>query len=196
MLNQILVATVAVMALAAASASAAVCDPSKVPAAFAAKHPVAIQPVITQFGDRSDIKAQVFGFLDYQDGCNLVLKNFTYYPDLGQTVMYGVKGEVNDTNAFPISTVPVTTSDGTIPRVFKLDSGKSMDDFNHIKIFSLQSNTVVATATLYPLSAAAGSANGTAAGSASARSAAAGSVGAGAAGVAAAVGAGVAALLL
>ncbi|ORZ30864.1 hypothetical protein BCR44DRAFT_123593 [Catenaria anguillulae PL171] len=125
-------------------------QPDQVPAFIKRDNAIGIEPAISLFPNQPQVSVKIGGKIQVKDGCTLVFNNFTYLPDLGQTVLYAVKAaNVSDPNAFPISTDAVTTSDGNVPRVFKLDQGKNLTDFNHIKIFSLQTQVIVGVATLY-----------------------------------------------
>ncbi|KAJ3373701.1 hypothetical protein GGF31_000546 [Allomyces arbusculus] len=147
-------ATVAVLALAAA-AIAANCDKGTIPNGI--QRNVPLVPTVSMYPDLKDVNLQVSGFVDYIDGCTIVLKNFTYLPDLGSTQLYAVKGEVNEVNAFPISGSPVLGSDGHVDQKFVLNRNQSLADFNIVKLFSVDRKVLIAYAALYNVS---GSPNG------------------------------------
>ncbi|KNE62323.1 hypothetical protein AMAG_07554 [Allomyces macrogynus ATCC 38327] len=139
-------ATIAVLALAAA-ALAANCDKGTIPNGI--QRNVPLVPTVSMYPDLKDVNLQVSGFVDYIDGCTIVLKNFTYLPDLGSTQLYAVKGDVKDENAFPVSGSPVLGSDGHVDQKFVLNRNQSLADFNIIKLFSVDRKVLIAYAALY-----------------------------------------------
>ncbi|KAL7749841.1 hypothetical protein RI367_004717 [Sorochytrium milnesiophthora] len=110
---------------------------------------VTIQPVTTQVESLGSATIQLFGYVDYANGCTIILRGFKYYPALLSTKLYGVKG--NGTNGFPVSSGQILGADGSLDLPFTLDQGKNLSDFNVLRLFSEQSQVVVGEAKLYDL---------------------------------------------
>ncbi|KAI9222829.1 hypothetical protein BC828DRAFT_377424 [Blastocladiella britannica] len=147
-------AALALLIVALLASLASACDPSSYPSAIAVTKPYPIVPSVSTIQGNTNAVINLSGFAQVLNGCTISLVNFTYYPDLGNTVLYGVKGDPSNTNAFQISKTVVAGSTGVVPQSFPIDfAGHSLNDFNVIKLFSLSTQTVIGYSVLYNVDA-------------------------------------------
>ncbi|KAI9011063.1 hypothetical protein BC832DRAFT_549583 [Gaertneriomyces semiglobifer] len=104
--------------------------------------------VASHYPDRPDHKLQISGTVEILDGCNFVVRNFTYFPQYDARVDWFGRWGNND-NAIRVSE-PVGASylqDSPITKLTGDGTGASFHDFDTLVLFSNERRFVLATAT-------------------------------------------------
>jgi len=141
-----LLAILAVFLAAMAVVSGDICSTSASAPSNYGTPPYPLQPRLDQFPKTiANADVTLFGFLEIQDGCTLKISQFTYYPVLPQTYLYGTKGSKPDdpnANGFKVSKTLVNGANN-FSQIFKLDANKALTDFDVVKLFDEKYNIVV-----------------------------------------------------
>ncbi|KAJ3188943.1 hypothetical protein HDU85_004659 [Gaertneriomyces sp. JEL0708] len=108
--------------------------------------------VASHYPDRPDHKLQISGTVEILDGCNFIVRNFTYFPQYDARVdWFGRWGD--DTNAIRVSE-PVGVSylqDSPVTKLTGDGAGASFNDFDTLVLFSNERRFVLGTATFAQL---------------------------------------------